>query len=115
MLSGVTVIADGLPRLSPIYYYNLSKPLIAGYGANPGAMLFLFALALALGIAALRLFSRRDVGDTVALPRALRLPRRAVSPRALPVSDWSLRSVYSRSLGVIAMPTFWWTLVVAGW
>jgi len=34
------------------------------------------------------------------------------------VRDWSLRSVYTRSLGMIAVPTFWWTLGIAagaGW
>jgi ABC-2 type transport system permease protein len=34
------------------------------------------------------------------------------------VGDWSLRSVYARSLGMVAMPTFWWTLGIAafaGW
>jgi polyether ionophore transport system permease protein len=34
--------------------------------------------------------------------------------RALPVRDWSLGSVYARSLGQIAMPTFWWTVSTAG-
>jgi ABC-2 type transport system permease protein len=34
--------------------------------------------------------------------------------RALPVGDWSLRSIYARSLGMIAMPAVWWTLGIAG-
>src|SRR5205807_9228557 len=33
---------------------------------------------------------------------------------ALPVNAWSLRSVYARSLRMIAVPTFWWTLGIAG-
>ncbi len=115
MVHRVIPNTDWISRLSPIYYYNLSKPLIVGYGANLGAMLFLLALALILSGAAIWLFARRDVGDTVTLPRILRLPSRPAAPRALPVGDWSLRSVYARSLGVIAMPTFWWALLVAGW
>src|SRR2546428_899021 len=115
MVHRVIPNTDWISLLSPIYYYNLSKPLIVGYGANLGAMLFLLALALILSGAAIRLFARRDVGDTVMLPRILRLPSRPAAPRALPVGDWSLRSVYARSLGVIAMPTFWWALLVAGW
>ena len=115
MIHRVLPGTDWLSRLSPIYYYNLSKPLIVGYGANLGAMLFLLALALILSGAAILLFARRDVGDTVTLPRMMRLPSRPPAPRALPVGDWSLRSVYARSLGVIAMPTFWWALLVAGW
>jgi len=115
MVHRVIPNTDWISRLSPIYYYNLSKPLIAGYGASAGAMLFLLALALILSGAAIWLFARRDVGDTVALPRILRLPPRPAAPSALPVGDWSLRSGYARSLGVIAMPTLWWALLVAGW
>ena len=115
MVHRVIPNTDWISRLSPIYYYNLSKALVPSYGVNAGAMLFLGAMTLVLSAAAIWLFARRDVGDTVALPRVLCLPERAASPRALPVNDWSLRSVYARSLGVIAMPTLWWTLLVAGW
>jgi len=115
---------EWLSRLSPVYYYNLSKPLVPAssygvpssiYGTNPVAMLVLLALCVLLSGAAVWLFARRDVGGTVALPGWLRLPERAVRPeRALPVNAWSLRSVYARSLGMIAVPTFWWTLGIAG-
>jgi ABC-2 type transport system permease protein len=113
MVHRVVPNTDWISRLSPIYYYNLSKPLIPSYGVNAGAMVFQLALAAVLGGAAVWLFVRRDVGGTVALPRWLRLPERQAS-RALPVGDWSLGSVYARSLGVSAMPTFWWTLGIAG-
>jgi ABC-2 type transport system permease protein len=106
---------EWLSRLSPVYYYNLSKPLVSGYGANPGALLVLLALSVLLSGAALWLFVRRDVGGTVALPSFLRRPERAVRPeRALPVNAWSLRSVYTRSLATMAVSTFWWTLAIAG-
>src|SRR5229473_5036974 len=106
---------EWLSRLSPVYYYNLSKPLVPSYGTNPGAMLVLLALSVLLSGAALWLFVRRDVGATVALPSFLRLPERTVRPeQALPVNAWSLRSVYARSLAKIAVPTFWWTLGIAG-
>ncbi len=111
-------VIDGtewISRLSPIYYYNLSKPLIPSYGTNPGALLVMLVLSMLLSGAALWLFVRRDVGAAVPLPRWLRLPERAVSPeRALPVNAWSLRSIYARSLAKIAFPTFWWTVVIAG-
>ena len=115
---------EWLSRLSPVYYYNLSKPLVpassygvpsSSYGTNPGAMLVLLALCILLSGAAVWLFARRDVGGVVALPSFLRLPERAVQPaRALPVNAWSLRSVYTRSLGMIVVPACWWTLVIAG-
>jgi ABC-2 type transport system permease protein len=114
MVHRVIPNTEWISRLSPVYYYNLSKPLVPSYGVNPGAMLLLLFLTVVLSGAAVLLFVRRDVGGTVPLPRWLRLPERPAS-RALPVGDWSLRSVYARSLGMIAMPTLWWTLGIAGW
>jgi len=113
MVHRVVPNTEWISRFSPIYYYGLSKPLIPSYGVNAGAMVVLFAIAAILGGAAVWLFVRRDVGGTVRLPRWLRLPERQAS-QALPVGDWSLRSVYARSMGMIAMPTFWWTLGIAG-
>ncbi len=115
MVHRVIPDTEWISRLSPIYYYNLSKPLIPSYGANPGAMLVLLVISVVLSGAALWLFGRRDIGAVMALPRWLRLPERAMTPeRALPVNAWSLRSVYTRSLAKIAVPTFWWTLGIAG-
>src|SRR3954451_3626067 len=121
MLHRVIPGTDWLSRLSPVYYYNLSKPLIPSYGTDPVALLVLVAFSVVLSGAALWLFVRRDIGRPVLLPRWLRLPERAVTPeravppeRALPVNSWSLRSVYSRSLATIAAPTAWWTLAIAG-
>lgn len=106
---------DWLSRLSPVYYYNLSKPLIPSYGTDPIALLVMVALSVVLSGAALFLFVRRDVGAAVMLPRWLRAPQRTVRPeQALPANAWSLRSLYTRGLAKVAMPTFWWTLAIAG-
>jgi len=54
----------------------------------------------------------------VKIPWLDRIARPAAPSTSLPVSDWSLRSVYMRSLGMIAVPTFWWTLgfaALAAW
>ncbi len=110
---------DWFSRISPVYYYNLSKPLIPSYGTDPVALLVLLGLAVVTSGAGVALFARRDVGGTVALPRWLRLPERAIRPeQALPVNAWSLRSIYTRSLARLARPTFWWTIglaAFAGW
>jgi ABC-2 type transport system permease protein len=113
MVHRVAPSGEWISRLSPIYYYNLSKALVPSYGVNPGAMLLLAVLGIGLGGGTAYLFVHRDVGGTVRLPRWLQLPEREAS-RVLPVGDWSLRSVYARSLRTIAMPTFWWTLGIAG-
>ncbi|GHO83946.1 ABC transporter permease subunit [Dictyobacter formicarum] len=115
MLHRVIPNTEWISRFSPVYYYNLSKPLIPSYGTNYGALVVLLALSLVLSGAALSLFALRDVGGTVPLPRWLRLPERSVRPeQALPVNAWSLRSVYTRSLGMILVPALWWTLGIAG-
>ncbi len=107
--------AEWVSRLSPVYYFNMTRPLVPGYGSNPGAMLLLFGLSLLLSVVAIWLFVRRDVVATVALPRFLRRSERPVRlERALPANAWSLRSVYTRGMAMIAMPTFWWTLGIAG-
>jgi ABC-2 type transport system permease protein len=106
---------EWISRLSPVYYYNLSRPLIPGYGVNAAAILGLFALSLVLSAVAIALFVRRDVGGTVPLPAWLRPREHAIPPeRALPVGDWSLRSIYARSLAMVSWPTLWWTLGIAG-
>ena len=106
---------EWVSRLSPVYYYNLSKPLVTSYGTSVGGMFVLLALTLVLSGAAVWLFTRRDVGGVVPLPGWLKLPRPAAPRgRALPVDDWSLRGVYLRSLAMIAVPTFWWTVGIAG-
>ncbi len=101
---------EWLSRLSPIYYYNLSKPLIPSYGTNFGAMLLLLVLGVVLTGAGIWLFVRRDVGDVVKLPWNLQLSRPSPPSKALPAGDWSLRSVYTRSLASMAVATFWWTI-----
>jgi ABC-2 type transport system permease protein len=107
--------AEWLSRLSPVYFYGLSKPLIPSYGTDPVALGILAGLSVLLSAAAIWLFVRRDLGRPVTLPRWLRMPERAARPaRALPVNDWSLRSVYLRSLASITASTAWWTLAIAG-
>ena len=115
MVHRVVPNQEWISRLSPVYYYNLSKPLIPSYGTNFGAMLLMLALTGILIGAAIWLFTRRDIGGVVEMPRFLRLPERAARPQRATLQDgWSLRSVYSRSLAMVVTPTVWWTLAIAG-
>ena len=105
--------------LSPLYYYGRSKPLVPGYGVSVGAMLTLAALAALLSGAGVWFFLRRDVGAPVALPAWLRPRPRTRRPGRAPAaglgvwSAWSLRSVYARGLGMVAVPALWWGLGLA--
>jgi ABC-2 type transport system permease protein len=115
MIHRVIPNTEDISRLSPVYYYNLSKPLIPSYGTDPVALLVMVGLSALLSGVAIWLFTVRDVGATVPLPRWLSVPKRAMSPeRALPVNAWSLRSLYMRSLAKIVTATFWWTVGIAG-
>jgi ABC-2 type transport system permease protein len=42
MVHRVIPNTEWLSRFSPVYYYNLSRPLVPGYGVNLGAMLLQF-------------------------------------------------------------------------
>ncbi|GLV53582.1 hypothetical protein KDH_04340 [Dictyobacter sp. S3.2.2.5] len=115
MVHRVIPNTEWISRFSPVYYYNLSKPLIPSYGTNYGALVVLLVLNIVISGAALGLFMLRDIGGAVALPRWLRTPQRNIqTEQALAVHDWSLRSVYARSLGMILVPALWWTLGIAG-
>ncbi|HEY9289438.1 MAG TPA: ABC transporter permease subunit [Candidatus Dormibacteraeota bacterium] len=104
---------EWVSQLSPIYYYNLNKPLVHGYSVNPTGFLVLALLMLLLSAAAIWLFARRDVGAPIPMPAWLQ--RREVPVRRpLPVNDWSLGSVYARSVAMISRPTLWWTVGIAG-
>src|SRR5260370_16154425 len=81
----------GLTRLSPVYYCNLTKPLVPGYGADVGGILVMVGLSVLLSGLAVWLFVRRDVGAVVAGPRVLHLPPRrgAPPPRTPPTQSGS--------------------------
>lgn len=100
-------------RLSPFHLYGLSKPLIASYGADPGALLGLAALAAILGGASFPLFARRDLGGTAWSWRGG--ARQADGGRALAgaARDHSLRGLLPRALRADAPAIAWWTFGLA--
>ncbi len=115
--------AQWVQRLSPVYYYNLSKPLILSYtsthGVNPWAMAFLLALGVALMLVSIPLFVRRNIGGTALATRnhttakvrpdsngqALKRARQDVSVRAV-----GLRALRAHIAGI-----FWWLLGICLW
>ena len=104
---------DWIGQLSPLHYFELSKPLVSSYGASPRAMLVLAALSAVLSVLGLGLFVRRDVGAHVALPVGVRRTDRQVGGRAVPLGAWSLQSVFARSLASLSAATSWWGLAIA--
>jgi ABC-2 type transport system permease protein len=110
MLHRLNPSAEWISRISPIYYYNISHPIIHSYGTNFGAELALLAMSVILSGAAIWIFSWRDIGAAVALPWARGEVKNTARVTAVPASAWSLRSVYTRALGKSLFATFWWTL-----
>lgn len=119
LLNGTGRMLDNgewLRRLSPLYYHDLSKPLIPGYGVNIGAMLLLLGLCLALGGAGVALFARRDIGG-VAFAAPWQRQRAAMTQQAELArarSDVSVRSVGLRALRAELAVSGWWIALVAG-
>jgi ABC-2 type transport system permease protein len=101
--------AENLARISPVYYFGLSKPLVPSYGTNPGAILVLAGIAVVFSLAGAALFLSRDVGASIRLVPAIGGVSSARA-RRLPARDWTLRSVYARSVRVLALPTLWWAV-----
>jgi ABC-2 type transport system permease protein len=114
-LAHIAPDTDGLAHLSPVYLFALSKPLIPGRGVDPVAMLALAGTSLVFTALGVALFLRRDVGATIALPQFApsASSASAAHARELPSGDPALRSVYARSLRVLAGPTLWWGLSLA--
>ncbi len=105
-------------RLSPNYYFDLSKPLIASYGTNLGAIAVLLALGLFFLGLSLAIFLQRDIGSVATLPLIGRWRQQghdvasAASVMDRAVADPWLSSVFLRSLRSAAPALFWWTLGV---
>lgn len=112
-----------LRRLSPLYYYDLNKPLISIYQSDPGAYLILLALGVALAGASLALFASRDVGGTALSATWSRLRQRlplrawADTHKGLRAWDEVERDIFERTTGMRALRAeagtlFWWIVGV---
>ena len=106
---------SGLQRVSPLFYYQLSKPLIPSYGTNVGGMLVLVVLcAIAVAIS-VPLFVRRDVGRTVFADVTVSAGRvapttaeRNVEALAAASRRTSVRTIWLQALARQRTATLWW-------
>jgi ABC-2 type transport system permease protein len=111
ILNSVSLISpayDWVGKLSPVYYFRISKPLVVDYGMNWGAAAVLLVMALVFAGVGTALFLRRDVGSVIPVaPEGVSLPgMRAAAPQG----GWSLRSLLSRAIALEAPRAFWWAL-----
>ncbi|MEO7000206.1 MAG: hypothetical protein ABI068_00215, partial [Ktedonobacterales bacterium] len=114
--TGLTIQnGEWLRRISPYYYYSISKPLIPTYGANFGAMLVLLALGVGFAALSFALWLRRDIGG-VALPSWQIIPQRTPQQALAQAGrDVSMRAVWLRSLASQRAATFWWIVGLGIW
>jgi ABC-2 type transport system permease protein len=103
---------EWLQRLSPLYYYDLSKPLIPSYGVNVGALLLLLAVGLAITITSVLLFAQRDIGGVAFAFRHERVTQRRLAAGGPGLErarrDIFVRTVSLRALRAEALGTVWW-------
>jgi ABC-2 type transport system permease protein len=111
-ITGREVNGSWVQYLSPLYYYNLNRPLIASFSDQPLAALLLACLAILCTVGSLVLFARRDMGrsafvwyagranGTEPAMRSLGQAERAVSTRSV-----SLHTLFAEGWG-----SLWWLL-----
>src|SRR5262245_34051046 len=110
VLNSVSLISpayDWVGKLSPVYYFRISKPLVLDYGMNWGAAAVLLGMTLVFAGVGTALFLRRDVGSVIPVaPEGVSLP----GLRTAPQGGWSLRSLLRRAIALEAPRAFWWAL-----
>ena len=118
----VNPVTSFLQHLSPFYYYNWNKPLIAQseFAGNVWGYVILIALIVVLAGASVYLFTRREIGGVAWSSRA-----KETEAQAAPLADRNSRalakaqrSVFGRSVGLQAIraqagTVLWWLLGVA--
>lgn len=111
VLNSVSLISpayDWVGKLSPVYYFRISKPLVEDYGMNWGAAGVLLVLALVFAGVGTALFLRRDVGSVIPVaPAGVSLPGMR---SAAPQGGWSLRSLLARAIALELPRALWWAL-----
>jgi ABC-2 type transport system permease protein len=115
--TGRTVSGAWVQYLSPFYYYNLNRPLVAGFNDAPGGAILLLGLSLLFAGISVVLFARRDSGrpafawqrnhtnDEHLVERSLKRAER----------DVSVRSISLRALSAQGWASFWWLLGIVAW
>ncbi|HEY7416208.1 MAG TPA: ABC transporter permease subunit, partial [Ktedonobacteraceae bacterium] len=102
-----------LQRFSPLYYYDINKPLIPSVAMNYAAPAALFAASLLLILISIVLFTVRDANG-IAWPATRRRARVIVQQRVLERAWRSLSThvVSLRTLSAQLLSIFWWLVAL---
>jgi ABC-2 type transport system permease protein len=103
--------------LSPVYYYNLNRPLIAGFPDQPRASLVPLGLAVLCLVGSALLFARRDIGRSAIESRREAAGSRQQALRSLSRAERevSTRSVSLQTLFADGWGSFWWLLGIVAY
>ncbi|HET9918450.1 MAG TPA: ABC transporter permease subunit, partial [Ktedonobacteraceae bacterium] len=96
--------------LSPLYYYNLNRPLIASFPDQPLAALVPLGLTVLCLVGSVILFARRDIGRSAFESQRERISGTQSAMRSLSRAE---RQVSTRSVGLQMLfaegwGSFWW-------
>ena len=101
---------EWIGRLSPLYYFERSKPLVAV--VDPRSMLVLAILTIGVGAVGILLFLQRDIGGQIRIRAGAGAEGKA--HRLALFTSWPLvQSIFARSLGALAVPIASWGLGLA--
>jgi ABC-2 type transport system permease protein len=109
-MAGREVSGSWLPYLSPFYYYNLNRPLLAGFPDQPLAALLLLGLSVLCLLGSLVLFVRRDMGRSAFESQRERAsdPQQALRSLSRAEREVSTRAVSLHTLFADGWGSFWW-------
>jgi ABC-2 type transport system permease protein len=96
--------------LSPVYYYNLNRPLLAGFSDQPLAALVPLGLAVLCLVGSALLFARRDIGRSAieSQREAASGSQQALRSLSRAEREVSTRSVSLQTLFADGWGAFWW-------
>ncbi len=111
-MTGREVSGSWLPYLSPFYYYNLNRPLLASFPDQPLAALVPLGLAVLCLVGSVILFARRDIGRPAFESQRERVGGTQPAMRSLSRAERqvSTRAVSLHTLFAEGWSAFWWLL-----
>jgi ABC-2 type transport system permease protein len=112
--TGRLVNGSWVQYLSPFYYYNLNRPLIASFPDQPLAALLLMGLSVLCAGMSLVLFARRDIGRPALTwqRKSANSQQQALCSLSRAEHAVSTRNVSLHTLSAQGWSTFWWLLGV---
>lgn len=114
---GRTVEGSWVQYLSPFYYYNRNRPLIASFDDTPATVLLLLGVSLLFIVASVIIFKRRDIGRVALAVQGNHAEgsRPVESSLRRAEHDVWIRSTILKAVNLQGWTMFWWLLGIVAW